>query len=122
MQGREKPQAQPAPAEEPIQVVDDLPLAALRLEGRDPMGLQEWGEDEGSEDHGPAVIPDSILEPAALQPDGAQPLEEEVLPPVADQPWMESLDDLPWIQEEDEGVLIQNEGEARSPGNGGPER
>ena len=39
MQGREKPPAQPAPAEEPIQVVDDLPLAALPLEGRDSMGL-----------------------------------------------------------------------------------
>ena len=86
MQGREKPPAQLAPAEELIQGVDDLPLAALPLEGRDPMGLQEWGEDEGSEDHSPAVIPDCFLEPAALQPDGAQPLEEEALPPVADQP------------------------------------
>ena len=65
MQGREKPPAELAPGEEPIQVVDDLPLAALPLEGRDPMGLQEWGEDEGSEDHGPDVIPDCFLEPAA---------------------------------------------------------
>ena len=97
-------------------MVDDLPLAALPLEGGDPLGLQEWGEDERSEDHGPAAIPDCFLDPAALQPDGAQPLEEEALPPVADQPWMEGPDDLRWIQEEDEGVLIQNEGGGRFAG------
>ena len=68
-------------------MVDDLPLAAAPVEGRDALGLQECGEDEGPEEHGRlAVIFDCVLEPAALQPEGAQPLEEEVLAPGAEQP------------------------------------
>ena len=82
MQGREKPPAHLAPAEEHIQVRDHRPLAAAPLEGSDPIGLQEWGGDDGSQEHGRlAVIPDCVLEPAALQPAGAQLIEEDVPPP-----------------------------------------
>ena len=94
-------------------MVDDLPLAAAPLEGGDSLGLQEWGGDDGLEEHGRlAVIPDCVLEPAALQPEGAQPFQQEVLPPGAGQPWKKGPDDLPWIQQGADGILIQDEGGA----------
>ena len=76
MLGREIPGFQPAPAEDHIQVVDDLQPAAAPLECRDLLGLQEWWEDGGPEEHGQlVVIPDCVLEPEV-----AQPLVEEFIP------------------------------------------
>ena len=111
------------PAEENIQVVDHLPLAASPLEGRDLFGLQELGRDDCLEEHGRlAVMRDWVLKPAALQPEGAQPFEEEVLPAGQANPGWRARMTFLGSRRRTKVSLSKMIGEARWPGSGDPER